>query len=162
MALLETGIPQAHVGRVTEVCKRVCECVCVHAGVCVCLNVCVARQTRRRGKSPWGTCKAVSRPSIPESLVGSGYSQPGRASRRKPVTTRGLALSLKSPKGKQERHWGGGWGWGLWTEESGPRLRFGGFLGESKELTSEVQARDPVAMGPRRPTPKCLSRAGPR
>lgn len=57
IALLETGIPQVHVGRVTGVCKRVCECVCIHAGVCmlecVCVCVCVARQTRCRGKSPW-------------------------------------------------------------------------------------------------------------
>lgn len=61
MALLETGIPQAHVGRVTEVCKRVCECVYVHTkGVCMLEDVCVAHEHAAAG-SPLGTCKAVSR-----------------------------------------------------------------------------------------------------
>ena len=60
MALLEMGIPQAHVGRVTEVCKRVCECVCVHAGVCMLECVCRTPDTPPR-EVPLGTCKAVSR-----------------------------------------------------------------------------------------------------
>lgn len=74
IALLQTGIPQVHVGRVPGVCKRVCECVCIHAGVCMLECVYVSHARHAAAGSPPGNLQDDLPPSIPESIAGSGYS----------------------------------------------------------------------------------------
>lgn len=67
---------------------------------CVFLSVCVARQTRRRGKSP-GNLQGALPPCGAENSACSGYSQLGRA--QGPETREGLALAQISRGSQHER-----------------------------------------------------------
>lgn len=116
--------------------------------------MCVARQTRRHGKSP-GNPQGALPPSIEEGSARSGYSQLGRA--QEPETPRlklrprgGLALAQISRDSQQERDGGGGgstkntaeilWLLAPRREEPNPLNTLRGFR-VGKELTSQVEAR---------------------
>lgn len=118
IALLETGIPQVHVGRVTGVCKRVCECVCIHAGVCMleCVCVCVCRTPDSLPREvPLGTCKTVSRLASQkawQAQVTASQGEPGARNPRHKLRPReGLALAQISKRpARKTRGWGRGEG----------------------------------------------------
>ena len=67
--------------------------------------VCVSNARHAAAGSPPGNLQGGLPPSIPESMAGSGYSQPGRARGTNSDHERAWH-SLRSPKGKQERHGG--------------------------------------------------------